>query len=367
MIILGIETTCDETGAALVKDGRSIIGNVVVSSAELHKKFGGIVPEVAAREQISAIIPAVKEALDFHTSPLISSIDAIAVAHGPGLIGSLLIGVETAKTLALVWNKPLIAVNHLTGHVYANWLVNEKVSKVPNVSKVPQAVEQKKPGAPDIPNFPLVALVASGAHTDLILMTGHNRFRWLGGSLDDAAGEAFDKVARVLGLGYPGGPQIERAAQQLTHAPFGAGQASDNSQLTFHFPRPLINNDDFDFSFSGLKTAVVNHVSQLSNVKGQVSAIAFEFQNAVCDVLVTKTIRAARKFNARSIIVGGGVAANSELGHRMSDIGEKYRIQVFFPPAHLAVDNGAMIAAAAFFTKSYVYPQKLSANPNLHF
>src|SRR3989338_2251083 len=221
MIILGIETTCDETGIAIVKDGTTIIKNVVVSSAELHKKFGGIVPEIAAREQILSIIPAIYETISDDAQ--ISNIDAVAVANGPGLIGSLLIGVETAKTLALIWQKKVIAVNHLVGHVYANWLVPESKVKSQK-SKSPQ--------------FPLVALIASGAHTDLVLMTKHNQFQWLGGSLDDAAGDSFDKVARALGLGYPGGPEIEKIAKQ-------------GNSNKYSFPRPMIDSKNFDFSFSG--------------------------------------------------------------------------------------------------------------------
>lgn len=335
MIILGIETTCDETGVGIVRDGSEIVANVVASSASMHEKFGGIVPEVAAREQIKVIIPAIEEALHFVQGKHFK-IDAIAVANGPGLIGSLLIGVETAKVLAITWNKPLIAVNHLVAHVYANW-VGENVKR---------------------PEFPLIALVVSGGHTDLILISSHNRYQWLGGTLDDAAGEAFDKVARVLGLGYPGGPEIERAAQQLT---------PDNLQSTFDFPRPMINEKNFDFSFSGLKTSVVNRVGQMSNVSGQVSKIAYEFQNAVVDVLVRKTIRAAGKYSVKSIVVGGGVAANSQLKNQMTAAGEELGLRIFFPPKNLSVDNGAMIASAAFYKKKTADPLKLSANAGLYF
>ena len=247
MKILGIETTCDETGAAVVKDGRKLLSNVVSSSVDLQKKYGGVVPEVAAREQIKVIIPVIEEAL-IKASQILNSkheilnksqkskiqnwakknIDAIAISHGPGLIGSLLIGVETAKSLALAWEKPLIGVNHLVGHIYANWI----------------SLDNK-------PKFPLIALIVSGGHTDLILMRKHGDFKLIGTTLDDSAGEAFDKVARLLGLGYPGGPEIERVARQLT---------VDGSQLTVKLPRPMIGSGDFNFSFSGLKTAVVNLV-----------------------------------------------------------------------------------------------------------
>ncbi|OGD87645.1 hypothetical protein A3I53_03135 [Candidatus Curtissbacteria bacterium RIFCSPLOWO2_02_FULL_40_13b] len=372
MLILGIETTCDETGIAIVKDGTTIIKNVVVSSAELHKKFGGIVPEIAAREQILSIIPAIYETISDDAQ--ISNIDAVAVANGPGLIGSLLIGVETAKTLALIWQKKVIAVNHLVGHVYANWLVPESKVKSQK-SKSPQ--------------FPLVALIASGAHTDLVLMTKHNQFQWLGGSLDDAAGESFDKVARALGLGYPGGPEIEKIASDFqirnpTRSAIAQGRpeqrrgAKHEIRLStrnslkasnFQFPRPLMYQENFDFSFSGLKTAVVNKVKSFGcNITDkEKAAIAFEFQNAVIEVLVTKTIRAAKKFKVKSIVIGGGVAANSSLRSQLIVNGSRIKVLVFFPKKGLSIDNGAMIAAAAFFTKNYVDPLKLFANPSLHF
>ena len=363
MIILGIESTCDETGAAIVKDGRQVLANVVASSVKLHKKYAGVVPEVAAREQVRVIIPVIEECLSSMANRLsitdeqlvIEAIDAIAVSYGPGLVGSLLIGVETAKTLALIWNKPLIPINHLIGHVYANWLTPDVNSKSLMVNRVPKKSIHNSPFTID---FPLVALIVSGGHTDLILMRNHDHYQWLGGTLDDAAGEAFDKVARVLGLGYPGGPEIERVAQQLT---------TDNKQLTVKLPRPMINSANFDFSFSGLKTAVVNYASQMLDVKGQASAIALEFQQAVCDVLVTKTLSAAKKYQAKSIVIGGGVAANSELRRQMSDIGKQNKINVFFPSKELSIDNGAMIATAAYFIKKTVKHLKLSADPRLYF
>ena len=394
MIILGIESTCDETGVAIVEwdpsqdSGLKVLANVIASSVELQKKYAGVVPEVAAREQVRVIIPVVNEALTRAFGSIRSNnsykfgcqIDAIAVAHGPGLVGSLLIGVETAKALALVWNKPLIPINHLMGHVYANWL--QPVGSIESVagSKNKKTKNYKL----RTPDFPLVALVVSGGHTDLILMTDHNKYRWLGGTLDDAAGEAFDKVARILGLGYPGGPEIERAAQQLTTDNGPALPAG--RQLTFKLPRPLINSTSFDFSFSGLKTAVVHYSSQMSDtrlaslakrVKGpgavktlagrQVSAIAHEFQQAVCDILVTKTLRAAKKYQVESIVVGGGVAANQRLRSLLTVNGSRLGIPVFFPEKNLSTDNGAMIAAAAFFHPYQINPLKLSAVPGLYF
>lgn len=346
MVILGIETTCDETGVGIVRDGREVLANIVSSSADLHKKYQGVVPEVAAREQVKVIIPVIEEALG--EARKISNLDAIAVAHGPGLVGSLLIGVETAKTLAVVFGKPLIGVNHLVGHVYANWLASN----------------------PKLPSFPLISLIVSGGHTDLILMKGHQKYQWLGGTRDDAAGEAFDKVARVLGLGYPGGPEVEAIASKY--------QILDTRYQIPKFPRPLINEDNFDFSFSGLKTAVVNFAGKHlrggvkptsgPHLEGEViSAIAYEFQKAIVDVLVIKTIRAAKKFGAKSIVVGGGVAANGELRSQLAVHGSQINIPVYFPPKNLSVDNGTMIAAAAFYQKSFVDPLEISADPGLFF
>jgi len=331
MIILGIETTCDETGVAIVEDGRKVLSNVVSSSVELHKKYKGIVPEVAAREQVRVIIPVLRETI-FNFKP--NDIDAIAVSVGPGLVGSLLVGVETAKTLSVVWSKPLVPVNHLMGHIYANWLMQN--------SKLPE--------------FPLVALIVSGGHTDLLLMIDHNQIKWLGGTLDDAAGEAFDKVARFLGLPYPGGPEIEKLATSCQRL-----------KTKFQFPRPMIGSNNFDFSFSGLKTAVVNYARQMSDFKIQLSTIAHEFQNAVVEVIVTKTIKAARKFGAKSIVVGGGVAANKLLRSQLTVHGSQLGIPVRFPTIEYCIDNGAMIAAGAYFNFKPVSPEKIQAKPNLYF
>ena len=336
MIILGIETTCDETSVGIVEDGAKVLSNIVSSSAPLHKKYGGIVPEVAAREQVRLIVPVLDEALD-NAGCKLSDIDAVAAAHGPGLIGSLLIGVETAKTLALVLDKPLIPVNHLVGHVYANWLDNNRIK------------------------FPLVALIVSGGHTDLILMSGFGKHRWLGGTRDDAAGEVFDKAARVLGLGYPGGPEIEKIASNFQI------RNSKSEIRNFRFPRPMIGENNFDFSFAGLKTSVVNRVKSLELSEKNIAAIAYEFQEAIVDVLVKKTVRAAKKFGAKSIVVGGGVAANERLRQGFAECGKQLAIPVFFPPKNLSVDNGAMIAAAAFYEKNFANSLKLQANPSLHF
>lgn len=323
MIILGIETTCDETGCAILesKNNRvTILSNVVASSASLQAKYGGIIPEQAAREQIKSIIPVIETAL--HDSRLtVNDIDAIAVAQGPGLIGSLLVGVETAKTLALIWQKPLIPVNHLIGHFYANWIGN------------------------DIPKFPCIGLLVSGGHTDLVLFKNHGKYIYLGGTRDDAAGECFDKCARLLGLPYPGGPEISKLAQK--------------GQDTYNLPRPMIDSKDFDFSFSGLKTAVAN----TSKVKK--SDLAASIEDAIVDVLVTKTIRAAKKYKVEQIMIAGGVAANQKLKQELGTRSEELVIKLHVPPANLCTDNAAMIAAAAFFLKPIKDPLKLQADPNL--
>lgn len=373
MRILGLESTCDETGAAIVEgdpsinSGLKILSNVLASSANLQDKYGGVVPEVAAREQVKVIIPVIKEALErarevggwksedgfrsekldskaLHISHLTPNIDAIAISHGPGLIGSLLIGVETAKTLAVAWEKPLIPVNHLVGHIYANWIsLHNKI------------------------RFPALALIVSGGHTDLVLMNGHSYFKLIGTTLDDSVGEAFDKVAKVLGLSYPGGPEIERVAKKFTVDPSTLLRTS-SSELAVRFPRPMIGSGDFDFSFSGLKTAVVNRVKGLgSRVKKERAAIAFEFQNAAIDVLVSKTIKAAKQFGSKTILVGGGVAANNQLRIQLTDRAARIKVPALFPPLNLCVDNGAMIAAAAYYIGKRIDPLKLQANPGLHF
>ena len=324
MKILGIETSCDETAAAVVEDGRKIISNVVSSSEAIHAKVGGVIPETAAREQLKYILPVIEEATKD------TDFDAIAVTEGPGLIGSLLIGVETAKALAYGKNLPLIPVNHLVGHIYANWLNEEE------------------------PVLPAIALVASGAHSDIVLMKDHGKFEYLGGTRDDAAGEAFDKAARLLGLPYPGGPAIDREAKLGT-----AGKIK--------LPRPLRDEDTYDFSFSGLKTAlrqIVAPNSQLpiSNSKFPISDLAAEVQEAITDVLVQKTIRAANRNQVNSILLGGGVAANRRLREKLR---EKWSGQLSIPEVKFSTDNAAMIAAAAFFNNHPVDPLKLLADSSL--
>ena len=356
MRILGIETSCDETAAAVVQDGTKILSNVVASSAEMHVKTGGIIPESAAREQIKSIIPVIDQALVDSIQPVdhssknavdrrqsaISTIDAIAVTFGPGLIGSLLVGVETAKTLAYIWNKPIIPVNHLVGHIYANWISDEPVDH--------------RTGEP---KFPLLALVVSGGHTDLVLMKGHGNIKWISGTRDDAAGEAFDKCARLLDLPYPGGPSISASAANF-HFP------STNFQLKM-FPRPLINENTLDWSFSGLKTAVARETKNLKLNTENRNEMAAEIQEAIVDVLVSKTIKAVERYKPKSLLISGGVAANKRLREKLDsrikilDLG----IKLYIPEANLCTDNASAIASTAFFNNRATPWEEVTADPEL--
>jgi N6-L-threonylcarbamoyladenine synthase len=313
--VLGIETSCDETAVALVRDGRVIEANVVASQTDLHERYGGVVPEQASRAHLRAIVPALLEA---RTRAAVDwdAVDAIAVTHGPGLAGALLVGVGAAKGLAFARRTPLLGINHLEGHLYANWL-------------------EAGPEAPE-PAFPILALIVSGGHSDLVLATGHGRYRRLGRTRDDAAGEAFDKVARLLGLPFPGGPPIERAA--------GRGDPT-----RFAFPRAWLEPDSWDFSFSGLKTAVLHQVQALGGPAAAglpVADLAAAFQAAVVDVLATKAAAAARAFGARQVALGGGVAANQAL---RAELAARVDVPVLCPPPRLCTDNGAMIAAAGYY------------------
>jgi N6-L-threonylcarbamoyladenine synthase len=318
--ILGIETSCDETAVAIVRDGRQIEANVVSSQTDLHARYGGVVPEQASRAHLRAILPALEEAFaEAHADW--GDLDAIAVTHGPGLAGALLVGLNVAKGLSFARGTPLLGVNHLEGHVYANWL---------------------DVGQPELdPTFPLVALIVSGGHSDLVLSDGHGQYRRLGRTRDDAAGEAFDKVARLLGLGFPGGPAIERVALE-----------GDPSR--FALPRAWLEPESWDFSFSGLKTAMRHLVRDLGLDPDVASAeerraglpvadLAASFQSAVIDVLATKAARAAKTFGAQRLALGGGVAANRALLSRVEAIAQ---LPVLCPPPRLCTDNAAMIAAA---------------------
>jgi N6-L-threonylcarbamoyladenine synthase len=315
MRILGIDTSCDETSAAIVEDGTKSLSNVIASQVEIHARYGGVVPEVASRQHILSIVPVVNKAMEDSGTDW-SHLDAIAVTYGPGLAGALLIGVNMAKAASFARKLPLIGVNHLEGHIYAAWLTGKEIE------------------------FPLVCLIVSGGHSDLILMRGHGDYTLLGQTRDDAAGEAFDKSARILGLGYPGGPAIERIGKE--------GVAS------IELPRAWLKGT-YDFSFSGLKTALLHLVEggkialAVSDKKDNLPTVAdaaASFQEAVIDVLVGKTVVAAREYGVRQVIMVGGVAANRTLAKRMTDASP---IPVVVPTPSLCTDNGAMIAACGYY------------------
>ncbi len=304
MLILGIETSCDETAAGVVADGRRLLSNVVASQAAIHARYGGVVPEVASRHHLEAMLPVIRAALaEARCRP--ADLDAIAVTAGPGLAGALLVGLNSAKALAYAWDKPLIAVHHLEGHIYANWL------------------------GETLPDFPALVLIVSGGHSELVLAEAHGRYTLVGRTRDDAAGEAFDKAARVLGLGFPGGPAIERAAREATGKPL-------------RLPRAWLGGGS-DFSFSGLKTEVGKVARE---GRAGVAEIAAGFQEAVVDVLVTKAVRAAEAAGVRCLLLAGGVAANGPL---RAELARRSRAPVWAPPLPLCTDNGAMIAAAGFY------------------
>jgi N6-L-threonylcarbamoyladenine synthase len=319
--ILGIETSCDETAAAVVEDGRRVRSSVVSSQVELHAPYGGVVPELASRAHVELINPVVDEALMEAGILDVRELDAVAACHGPGLAGALLVGVSAAKALALTTGLPYVQVNHLEAHLYAGWLEE-----------------------PDL-EPPLAVLVASGGHTLLVVMEGHGRYRVMGQTVDDAAGEAFDKVARFLGLGYPGGPVIDELA--------GKGDPD-----AIAFPRPMLG-EGYDFSFSGLKTAVVNYARK--HPDAEPNDIAASFQEAAVDVLTTKLVAAADDAGARTLVIGGGVAANSRLRSRVADAAAASGRRAFLPPPALCTDNGAMIAATAWWRLQADGPTPLDA------
>jgi len=329
MIILGIETSCDETAAAILdidkKGNYKILSNIISSQIDIHRKYGGIVPEVAARKHVEMMLPVVKESLE---KAMVSSkeIDLIAVTRGPGLITSLLVGIETAKSLSFAWKKPLLGINHLAGHLYSSELKT-------GGSKL-EAIK-----------FPALCLIVSGGHTELVLMKSYSNYKVIGKTLDDAAGEAFDKTAKLLGLPYPGGPEISRLA--------GKFKVSD-SRLPIELPRPMLNSPDFNFSFSGLKTAVLYLVKKLQPKYGLEKIrpqVAFEVEQAIVDVLVAKTIRAAKKYKIKTITIGGGVSANKKLRELLSyKVGKEIKgAKVLLPEVGLSTDNGLVIALAGYY------------------
>ena len=320
--ILAIETSCDETAAAVLENGRALLASTVASQMDIHARYGGVFPEVASRQHILSIVPVVEQALS-QAHLALGDINAIAVTRGPGLAGSLLVGLNLAKGLALGADLPLVGVNHLEGHLYSAW-VYDSPPQGGNVGETP----------PPEPQFPLMTLLVSGGHTELNLMEDHLKYQHLGATLDDAAGEAFDKVARLLQLGYPGGPAIQKAAEE------GDPEA-------IHFPRAWLEGT-WDFSFSGLKTAVLREIKQLED-EGKlipVANMAASFQAAVVEVLLNKTLKAARQFGAKEILVAGGVSANKAL--RQAFLAQK-EFPVSIPPLSLCTDNAAMVAAAGYF------------------
>lgn len=363
MLILGIETSCDETAICFleIKEGRfKILSNIVSSQVRIHQKYGGVVPEKAARKHLEIILLIIKQGLSEvaknskELSKLIKKIDTLAVTIGPGLMTSLLVGTETAKTLAYIWGKPIIGINHLEGHIYANWLMS------------PSNAKGRMLKIKDIP-FPALCLIVSGGHTELILMKGHNQYQKLGQTHDDAVGEAFDKVAKLLNLGYPGGPIIAKLARK------------GNSQA-FALPRPMINSKDSNFSFSGLKTAVSYLVRDLLSMHHPlpVTDLCASFQQAAIDVLVKKTVQAAKKLvlsgrkgsKIKSVLLSGGVAANKELRQQLAKKikAELPNVRCQMSDVKFCTDNATMIALAGYFRvvkRDFTPWQKLKINPNL--
>jgi len=330
LFIMGIETSCDETAVAIIKNGTEIVANVVASQIESHKRFGGVVPEIASRHHVEQVTIVFEEAMQ-QANLTFNQLDAIAVTEGPGLVGALLIGVNAAKAIAFAHNIPLVAVHHIAGHIYANRLVKEM-------------------------KFPLLSLVVSGGHTELVFMKEHGHFQVIGETRDDAAGEAYDKVARTLNLPYPGGPHIDRLAH--------------DGEPTIDLPRAWLEEDSYDFSFSGLKSAVINTVHNFTQ-RGETIApenLAASFQQSVIDVLVTKTMRATKEYKVNQVLLAGGVAANKGLRAALNEAFTQLKdVELVIPPLSLCTDNAAMIAAAGtiMFEKGQRADLALNANPGL--
>ncbi len=329
--ILAIETSCDETAAAVVRNGLEVLSSVVASQVDWHRKYGGVVPEIASRKHLEFINPVIAEAvgkaeLDF------LELDAVAATYGPGLVGGLLVGLSTAKALAYVLDKPFIGINHIAGHIYANFISNQEIET------------------------PVICLTVSGGHTDLLYFEELGSYSILGRTRDDAAGEAFDKTARVLGIGYPGGPAIEKISKE------GDPSAID-------FPRPFINDDNYDFSFSGLKTAVINYLHNKRQKKEKVciADVAASFQQAVIDILVAKVMKAVTVYQVGSVILSGGVAANKTLKSQLEEKLKKIDLPLYTPELKLCTDNAAMIGSVAYYQylKGNYSPLSLNAVANL--
>jgi N6-L-threonylcarbamoyladenine synthase len=372
--ILGIETSCDDTSVAVVtyENGLSHILSNVVSSQTLHSGYGGVVPNLAAREHTKNIFPVLANALArAHVTP--EDITAIAVTNGPGLIPALLVGTTTARALSFLWNRPLLGIHHIEGHIYANFLSDQ----LPGYQVTRKKSDKLQPTTYNLqPKFPLLALVVSGGHTQLVLMRKHFDYEIVGETQDDAVGEAFDKVARILGLGYPGGPAVSKRAKQATRdkqqetSNKESSPCSDVSLVTCHLslPRPMLNSPDFNFSFSGLKTAVLYTVQKFRKENALdenatlpdefVNVVCAEFQQATIDVLVKKTIKSAKKYSARTVILAGGVSANTELRTQLGNAVSQLAPPVAYhlSPITLSTDNAAMIASAGAFRFAKMSP-----------
>ena len=313
ILTLGIESSCDETAAAVLRDGRELLSNVISTQIPLHRKYGGVVPEIASRRHIVNVMPVIDEALQ-KAEVALSDVDQVAVTYGPGLVGALLVGVSAAKALAFARNVPLIGVNHLEGHIFANFLSHKELEP------------------------PFMALVVSGGHTALIHVVGYNHFLLMGQTRDDAAGEAFDKIARVMGLPYPGGPEIDRLA-------------AEGDENAVDFPRALREKGNYEFSFSGLKSAVLNYLNemQMKRIEVNKADVAASFQKAVIEVLVRKSLEALSETKLDTLVLAGGVAANSALEHRLREASAEHGIRFYYPDKILCTDNAAMIACRGYY------------------
>jgi N6-L-threonylcarbamoyladenine synthase len=329
--ILAIETSCDETSISVVENGRKILSNIIYSQIDIHKTFGGVVPEVASRKHIETIDGVLEESLK-ESNISLDEISAVAVTYGPGLVGALLVGINFAKALSYAIDKPLIGVNHIEGHICANLISNRELEP------------------------PFLTLVVSGGHTHLVIVKEYGKYQVIGKTRDDAAGEAYDKVARSLGLGYPGGPLIDKIAR-------------DGDKKSVDFPRSMLEKDSFDFSFSGLKSAVLNYQNRMAmkNIEYKVEDVAASFQEAVIDVLVSKTVSAAKKYGIKKVTMAGGVASNSRLREVMNQASADNGFDFSYPPGILCTDNGAMIGCAAYYKylKGEFSDSTLNAYPNL--
>ena len=331
LLTLAIESSCDETAAAVMLEGREVLSNIISSQIEIHKQYGGVVPEIASRHHLENVNTVVDQALE-EAGATIDDMDMIGVTYGPGLVGALLIGLATAKAYALAADKPLIGVHHIQGHISANYIEHRELEP------------------------PFMSLIISGGHTNIVEVTGYNQCRVLGGTRDDAAGEAYDKVARVLGLGYPGGPLIDRLAKQ-------------GDPHAVEFKRVFLEKGSLDFSFSGIKTGVLNYINSEKQAGREINQadVAAGFQAAVLDVIVAKTVKAAKDMDKDKIVLAGGVASNSRLREMMSEECEKNGIKLYYPSPVLCTDNAAMIGCAAYY--KYIAGERdeltLDAIPNL--